>query len=144
MDASRKELRNNKTRNHAPIKPQPQPQPKSFDLPSLWNQSSSSAAEPKKTPLRAHPNVMEFANKPSIAGCCSRATEIRPIDLLPIDMPEEHFAKVQFLGSEYWIAADHDGNLESFGGEYVVVKGDVGQVDTSISGDGKEWEKHSS
>ncbi|KAL9006884.1 MAG: hypothetical protein Q9188_000415, partial [Gyalolechia gomerana] len=110
----------------------------------IGNQSSSSAAENNKHPLRAHPQVMEFAAKSTIAVHTSQATEIRPIDSLPTDMLEEEFAKVRFLGSDYWIAAGRDGDAEPVDGEFVVVEQTVDKVATSTSGDGKVvGEKHS-
>lgn len=87
---------------------------------------------------------MDFATRPNESVHHSRTTEIRPIELLPTDMPEEEFAKVRFLGSDYWIAAGQDGVFEAVESEYVVVEKDIDQVATSTSGVGKDREKHSS
>lgn len=52
-------------------------------------------------------------------------------------MLEEDFAKVRFLGSDYWIAAGRDGDVEPVDGEFVVVEQTDDKVATSTSGDGK-------
>ncbi|KAL8809233.1 MAG: hypothetical protein Q9200_003595 [Gallowayella weberi] len=45
-----------------------------------------------------------------------------PIESMPLDMPEATFARVRFLGNEYWITSDPGEDTVMVGGEYVVVE----------------------
>ncbi|KAL8834955.1 MAG: hypothetical protein Q9170_003532 [Blastenia crenularia] len=96
---------------------------------------SSSAADLDKHPLRAHPNVTEFAAKTAVIAPPIKANEIHPIKSLPADMPEEQFARVRFLGDDYWIVADQDGKNESFSEDFMAINKHGREIAVSTSGD---------
>ncbi|KAL8808170.1 MAG: hypothetical protein Q9182_000234 [Xanthomendoza sp. 2 TL-2023] len=82
-------------------------------------------------PLRSNPNVLAFANKPVSYVNDTMVEMLRPIESMPVDMPEAAFARVRFLGNEYWITSDPGEDTVMVGGEYVVVE--KGEGDTKIS-----------
>ncbi|KAL8818027.1 MAG: hypothetical protein Q9223_003252 [Gallowayella weberi] len=86
------------------------------------SETESSNAMVHQHPLRSHPNVMAFANKPVSYVNDTMVEILPPIESMPLDMPEATFARVRFLGNEYWITSDPGEDTVMVGGEYVVVE----------------------
>ncbi|KAI4285033.1 MAG: hypothetical protein L6R38_000985 [Xanthoria sp. 2 TBL-2021] len=86
--------------------------------------------------LRSHGNVMDFVEKPTAYDTPRMTEELRPIEDLPSDISEGVFARVKFLGKEYWITRDREDDDVLVQGEkgYVVVVKEVDVV-TVVSGD---------
>lgn len=79
---------------------------------------------------------MDFVEKPTAYDTPRMTEELRPIEDLPSDISEGVFARVKFLGKEYWITRDREDDDVLVQGEkgYVVVVKEVDVV-TVVSGD---------
>lgn len=101
---------------------------------AAFYQAPRTTAAAHQHPLRSHPDVMEFVNEPIVHAKEAKMEMLRPIESLPIDMPEAMFARVKFLGDEYWITSDPGEDAVLVGGEYVVVEKDQLVIGTMKSG----------
>lgn len=79
---------------------------------------------------------MHFATKPTDSANPSRSAAIRPIGLLPTDMTESEFSRVTFLGDEYWVSADRNGEAGAVEKDEEVVKEGNDEVVVAMAGNG--------